>query len=408
MFQKILIGIAALTAVCLLVSCDVSTDDPLSSPPANDLSSAEESVLEHSAESSSLAESSQDESIDESSVEESIDESSGTISDESLVSSEDTSSEESAIEESSEVSYPEPTFGGGEVKVPMTPEETSIPIRSLEQNEEDVLELFGDIDLDDPETADAIAQIQSLLDGYDKRISFFVYSLDGSRALTYNCEDEYFSACTIKAGYVLYCCLAIDQGLASKDEVMYYQEKYYHKGSGKIKNSEYGTPYTLAELIELSLSVSDNVAYKMLNAYFGVDGYNEMIETLGVERLKLNSWSVWNNNTTARDLAVIWRELYFYFQTETPMSKLYYRSCTNTPYNYATRYLDEKYSHKSGDRFPPDPVCNDAAIVWKDIPYVVAVLNSSEDEKEDQEVMCGIVKIINDVLMKNNDLPEEE
>ena len=77
-------------------------------------------------------------------------------------------------------------------------------------------------------------------------------------------------------------------------------------------------------------------------------------------------------------------------------------------YNYATRYLDEKYSHKSGDRFPPDPVCNDGALVWKDIPYVVATMNGSEDEKEDQDVVCGIVKIINDVLMKNNDLPDEE
>jgi hypothetical protein len=110
----------------------------------------------------------------------------------------------------------------------------------------------------------------------------------------------------------------------------------------------------------------------------------------------------------ARDLSIIWRELYFYFQSGTPMSKVYYNNCTNTPYNYATRYLDEKYSHKSGDRFPPDPVCNDGALVWKDIPYVVATMNGSEDEKEDQDVVCGIVKIINDVLMKNNDLPDEE
>ncbi len=405
MLKKILIGVAALVAVCLLASCDVSTDDPLSSSSANDLSSAAESVLDRSDDEESTESVLSEESSAASSFELSVDESSEDTSSEEISEelSEDTSSEESV-----EVSYPDPTFGGGEVKPLITPKDEGIPIRTLEQNEKNKLDLYGDIDLNDPATADAIAQIQALLDGYDKRISYFVYSLDGSRALTYNCEDEYFSACTIKAGYVLYCCLAIDQGLASKDEVMYYQEKYYHKGSGKIKNSEYGTPYTLAELIELSLSISDNVAYKMLNAYFGIDGYNEMIETLGVERLKLNSWSVWNNNMTARDLAIVWRELYFYFQTESPMSKLYYRSCTNTNFNYATRYLDEDYSHKSGDRFPPDPVCNDGAIVWKDIPYVVAVLNSSEDEKEDQEVMCGIVKIINDVLMQKNDLPEEE
>ena len=44
---------------------------------------------------------------------------------------------------------------------------------------------------------------------------------------------------------------------------------------------------------------------------------------------------------TARDHAIIWRELYFYFQTDTDMAKLYYNSCTNTPFNYATVYLEE-------------------------------------------------------------------
>ena len=400
MIKKLLIGIAAVIAVSLLASCDVSTDDPLASPSANEYTSAEQSVLEQSDVSVSVEESDESILIDESSEEEN----SGSISNEpSAEISEDTSSEESE-----EISYPEPTFGGGEVKPLMTPEEEGIPIRTLVQNEKDTLEYYGDIDLNDPETADAIAQIQALIDSYDKDFAFFAYSLDGSRAITFNCEETYFSACTIKASYMLYCCLAIDQGLASKNEVMYYQEKYKHGGSGVIKNSEYGTPYTLEQLIGYSLSVSDNIAFKMLYAYFGVDGYNEMMTTLGVERLKLSASSVWNRQMNARDLSIIWREIYFYFQTETPMSKLYYRNCTNTAYNYATRYIDEKYSHKSGDTFPPDAVCNDGALVWKDIPYVVATMNRSEDEQEDRDVVCGIVKIINDVLMKNNDLPEEE
>lgn len=404
MLKKILIGVAALIAVCLMASCEVSTDDPLASQPANDLLSDTESVLEHSSEPISDDEISLIETSSELISSEVTD---AEPSEDFIDKSSEDVVEESSIEESSEVSYPDPTFGGGEVKPLMVPDEEGIPIRSLHQKEEDTLEWYGDIDLNDPETADAIAQIQELIDGYDKDFAFFAYSLDGSRAITYNCEDTYFSACTIKASYMLYCCLAIDQGLASKNEVMYYQEKYYHGGSGKIKNAEYGTPYTLEELIGLALSVSDNIAYKMLNAYFGVDGYNKMMKTLGVERLQLASYTVWNYQMNARDLSIIWRELYFYFQTETPMSKLYYRNCTNTAYNYATRYIDEKYSHKSGDKFPPNPVCNDGALVWKDIPYVVATMNASEDEKEDQDVVCGIVKIINDVLMKNNDLPEE-
>ena len=307
------------------------------------------------------------------------------------------------------VTYPAPE-PNEELSTPMDeplpePAPIMIPIRSITQNQENVLEFYGDVDMNDPEVAAAVQQINELLAGYDKPIAFCAYSLDGSRAIAYNCRENYFSACTIKAGYMLYCCLAIDQGIVDPDEIMIYEKKYEHGGSGKIKNSEYGTPYTIKELIRLSLRYSDNIAYKMLVHYFGKDGYNKMMNELGVSKLRLSSStsisSVWNYNANARDLCIIWRELYFYFASETEMAKLFKTATTNTAYNYATKLIDEKYSHKSGDKFKPNPVYNDAAIVWKkDNPYVVATLNGSEGEEEDEYVVGTIVKLINDHIMK--------
>lgn len=306
------------------------------------------------------------------------------------------------------VTYPAPE-PNEELSTPMDeplpePAPIMIPIRSITQNQENVLEFYGDVDMNDPEVAAAVQQINELLAGYDKPIAFCAYSLDGSRAIAYNCRENYFSACTIKAGYMLYCCLAIDQGIVDPDEIMIYEKKYEHGGSGKIKNSEYGTPYTIKELIRLSLRYSDNIAYKMLVHYFGKDGYNKMMNELGVSKLRLSSStsisSVWNYNANARDLCIIWRELYFYFASETEMAKLFKTATTNTAYNYATKLIDEKYSHKSGDKFKPNPVYNDAAIVWKkDNPYVVATLNGSEGEEEDEYVVGTIVKLINDHIM---------
>ena len=278
-------------------------------------------------------------------------------------------------------------------------------IRDIKQSAEDQIQLYGNIDLNNPETVAALEQIHQLLSNYDKDIAFCAYSLDGSRAIAYNCEEKYFSACTIKASYMLYCCLAIEEGLVSPDDTMAYdKEKYHHGGSGQIKNAEDGTVYTIRELIRLSLRYSDNIAYKMLVAYFGKDGYNNFVEELGVSRLRLSSSTsvstVWNHNMNTRDLCIIWRELYFYFASETEMAKLYKNACTNTPYNYATKYLTEDYTHKSGDRFAPDPVYNDGAIVWKNTPYVVATLNGSEGEEVDEYVVATIVKLINDHIMK--------
>ncbi len=368
-------------AACLLASCEDGTP----SPSLPSVSSGEtESVLSGSfSETPPIVLSSESSSVPE-----------GGRPEESSKTSE-------SSEASSEVvSYPDPVFQGGELDTPVHPEDGApVQIYSLSQTEKNALLTYGDIDPEDPATAEVLQTIQSMIDGYDKRVSFCAYALDGSRAITYNCEETYFSACTVKAGFLLYCCLAIEQGLASKDEVMYYQEKYYHKGSGKIKDSAYGTPYTLEYLIGQCLCISDNVAYEMLSAYFGHTGYNEMIDTLGLERLRLGG-SIWSNSMTARDLAIIWRELYFYFQTDTEMANLYYNSCTNTPFNYATVYLKEEYSHKSGDNFGAKAVYNDGAIVWADRPYVIAVLNASEGEPKDEALVGGIVKLINDSLMK--------
>lgn len=82
------------------------------------------------------------------------------------------------------------------------------------------------------------------------------------------------------------------------------------------------------------------------------------------------------------------------------MANLYYNACTNTPFNYATVYLKEKYSHKSGDNFGANAAYNDGAIVWADRPYVIAIHSNSEGEKQDIQLVGNLVKLINDSLMK--------
>ena len=368
-------------AVSALASCEpASTDGP--SAPESGSSVSDEPSAEPSPEPSSEPSSASSSIFLES------------VSDESPDDGSDESSEEDEV-----TSWPDPVFPGGNLDTPVNPDDAPVSIRSLRQTEKNTLLVYGEIDPEDEATAEVLEQLREMIDGYDKRVSFCAYALDGSRAITYNCEEQYFSACTIKTGFLLYCCLAIEQGLASADEVMYYQEKYYHGGSGKIKDSAYGTPYTLGYMIQQALTISDNVAYEMLSAYFGHTGYNLMIDTLELDRLELGS-SIWSNRMTARDLAIVWRELYFYFQTNTDMAKLYYKACTNTPFNYATVYLSEKYSHKSGDNFGAHAVYNDGAIVWADRPYVIAILNNSEGEDKDIRLVGNLVKLINDSLMK--------
>ena len=293
--------------------------------------------------------------------------------------------------------HEQPVFQGGTVIAPITPDSPYVDIRSVTTPERNKLVTAG-VDTEDPTVAEGIAKLEELYASYKKTTGFFAYSLDGKRAIAWNCENEFFSACTVKTGFILYCCLAIDQGLADKDTVMYYEAKYYHGGSGYIKNCEYGTSFTIERLIYLSLNVSDNIAYEMLTAFFGHDGYNQMMEDFGCERLKLGS-SIWSYQMNAHDLAVLWRELYFYFQSDSYMANLYRKATFNTKYNYATKSIEYDYNHKSGDSQARNPVINDGAIIWAEHPYVVAILNSSMGEHADDVAVATTVKIINDYII---------
>lgn len=309
-------------------------------------------------------------------------------------------------ESSAQTVWPKPTCANPYVKAPKNEDDEYLPIRSIHNTQKNTVEVFGRPDVNDEAVAAALADINSWLGGYSKKISFCAYALDGTAAVAYNCEDTFFSACTIKTSFIFYCCLAIDQGLADRNTVMYYQECYYHKGSGDIRLTDYGTPYTLETLIYKALNISDNVAYEMLTAYFGHAGYNQFMKDIGIPNLTLGS-GLWTRAMNPKDLCTVWRELYFYFESGSPMAQVYKKACTNTKFNYCALYLDVPYSHKSGDNFAPNEVYNDGALIWADRPYVVSFLTVSEGKAEDEKVVNTISKIIYEQLMKPVFPPKE-
>lgn len=391
----IALGLLIVMLIGVFVSCEASDINP-SNPFETDSSQPDESAVSDEASSKSNASVIQLIEISEDESEESSKETSKEVSHET---SKETSAETS-VDVSDPNKLPEPVYNGGTVTIPDTTGGEFVNIRAVTSSAKNTLEVFGDIDPDDPETAAAMQEIADMMKKYTKTTGFFGYSLDGKRAVAFNCENEFFSACTVKTGFILYCCLAIDQGMADKDTVMYYKEKYYHGGSGYIKNCEYGTSFTLERLIYLALNVSDNIAYEMLTAYFGHDGYNQMITDLGCERLTLGR-SIWSYSMNAHDLAIIWRELYFYFQSNSYMANLYQKATYNTKYNYGSKALSWNYNHKSGDSQASHPVINDGSIIWADEPYVFTILNSSMGDHADETIVATLAKIVDEKLIRS-------
>ena len=97
-----------------------------------------------------------------------------------------------------------------------------------------------------------------------------------------NPDKHYFSASVMKAPYMLYIYrLALD-GKANTEQKLVYTENYFREGTGVLKNMEFGTEFTVEELIGYALEESDNAAFAMLRALYPEDGYTEFMKSLGV------------------------------------------------------------------------------------------------------------------------------
>ena len=243
-------------------------------------------------------------------------------------------------------------------------------------------------------------ELSFVLDDYGKNISIVCWSVDGSKVVEYNTKQSYFSACTVKMPVMYSYCKLADAGLIDMNKELTYMSKHFYKGSGKIRYQPFGTKYTTAQLINESLSISDNVAYVMLLDAYGKVPVNTLMDELGCSSINLSSSGKWAKNIKAKDLATVWNEIYNYFCSDATNAELLKNACTNTPYNYGTLCITEDYSHKSGDNFGEFCAYNDAGIVWSEVPYVYVVLTNSEGTQYDINTVNSAMKIVNKIMTK--------
>ena len=241
--------------------------------------------------------------------------------------------------------------------------------------------------------------LSNILKKYKNNISIACWRTDGSRAVLYNTEQTYFSACTIKMPVMYAYCKQMDAGNIDANKKLTYEARHYYGGSGEIRYQSYGTQYTTKHLIEKSISISDNVAYVMLLKEYGKDAMNTMVKQLDCDSVAFSSDSKWAKNMNARDLMVVWSEVYKYLCGNSENAKMLKDACTNTDFNYGTETITEyDYSHKSGDNFGEFRAYHDAGIVWSDVPYVYVVLTRSEGTAYDRNTVDAAMELVKEIM----------
>lgn len=239
-------------------------------------------------------------------------------------------------------------------------------------------------------------RLDKVISAYPKNISFYGISLDGKISFGYNPDTCYSCASSIKAPYALYCYKQIETESVNYNDIVIYNKNDYLSGTGVIKNSK-KTQYTIEELLYNTIYYSDNIAYGMLYKYFGVDGYNKMLEELGCSYLQLTPYSKWGF-ASPREMALVWQEIYNYKDTET--GSKFFETLLNAQYNFIKSALSYDVAHKSGWSTRG---YNDHGIVFADTPYIISVMMPYPNDKDqDQKYFQDIVILCDEIMNEYN------
>lgn len=242
-------------------------------------------------------------------------------------------------------------------------------------------------------------EIYDTLNNYGKSNSFYIVSLEDGMSIAYNIDAKYETASSIKAPYALYIYEQIDAGNIDPNQQIVYESKYYNKGTGVIKKSDFGTVYTVRDLLYYSLNDSDNIAHTMLHKTFGVKGYNTMLTNLGTKQLYLTAGNPWGY-TSARSAAIIWQEIYnFSIRSDEGITLL--NILSNGKYNYFKEVMPSIASASKTGFASKDVV--ETGIVFGDHPYIaIAIANKGGNVGAYTQVL-KLVNLMNDIMNEYDD-----
>lgn len=97
-----------------------------------------------------------------------------------------------------------------------------------------------------------------------KTLSLYFMDLNSGFEYELNPGAHYPVASTVKVPFCTFIYRKIDAGEIDPKQVLTYEPRHYFEGTGKIVKGEFGQQFTVSELLELTITNSDNVAYEML------------------------------------------------------------------------------------------------------------------------------------------------
>ncbi|MDE6746011.1 MAG: serine hydrolase [Oscillospiraceae bacterium] len=203
-------------------------------------------------------------------------------------------------------------------------------------------------------------------------ISLAYCDLETGFRVMLNPDKHYYSASVIKAPYMLYIYRLALAGKADLEQKLTYTQKYRREGTGELKNMEFGTEFTVEELIGYCLETSDNSAFAMLKELYPEDGYEKFaasIEGVHAEDAKAKG----GPQICCESSLAFSRAIYNFIGEKNPYSENLFTHMTNSRnamiYGGEGSEVVRKYGWYEG-------FFHDMAIVYGEKNYLISIMTN--------------------------------
>jgi len=209
-------------------------------------------------------------------------------------------------------------------------------------------------------------------------ISVFYENFETGFIYTYNPGRTFFGASAIKAPYALWVYLLAEAGETDLSSVHTFTSADMWGGSGSIQRMPVGTQFTQGELLGLALTISDNIAFRMLvRRIHGVEGFRDWVESVGGDPALVHN--VTYSHMNARDTGIFLRQMHDYIESGGTYSEDFREHLFNNRYPFIVS--DHPVASKSGWAVGG---WHDIAIVYSPSPYGLVLMSALAGNANDQ------------------------
>lgn len=221
-------------------------------------------------------------------------------------------------------------------------------------------------------------KLQAFLAGKQARYAIYFEDVITGQSFGINEHERFHAASTIKLPAVLYLNhLAAEGKIDWQTKVAYEPETDWQQGAGALQFfGQSGKGYTLRTLQTLSITLSDNIAYRMLVRHLGKENIAAYMRDLGAEAAYPDGQAI----TTARDMGLYLRAALDLAEEHPAEGRRLLDDLANTIWDtgLSGRLPDGvTVAHKEGDI---TGVANDAGIVFGSRPYILVVLSKDQSD----------------------------